>query len=65
MTHKKAFIISWSALILTIPWWFSDISGEWFGLPGWACYAMVSAIIYSIILFFVIQKSWHPDNNES
>ena len=65
MTLKKAFIISWSALILTIPWWFSDISGEWFGLPAWACYATVSAIIYSIILFFVIQKSWHPDNNES
>ena len=65
MTLKKAFITSCSALILTIPWWFSDVSEKWFGLPAWACYAIVSAIIYSIILFFVIQKSWHPDNNES
>ena len=64
MSSKKSLIISWVVLILTVPWWFSTVSNKWFGLPDWGLYAMTTAIIYSLVLSFIIQKVWKTPKDE-
>ena len=64
MSSKKSLIISWVVLILTVPWWFSTVSNKWFGLPDWGLYAMAAAIIYSLVLSFIIQTVWKTPKDE-
>ena len=64
MSTKKSLIVSWIVLFLTVPWWFSTVSNKWFGLPDWGLYAMVAAIIYSLLLAIIIQKFWEISDNE-
>ena len=64
MSTKKSLIISWVVLFLTVPWWFSTVSNKWFGLPDWGLYAMIAAIIYSLVLSFIIQKVWKTPKDE-
>ncbi len=47
------------ALILTVPWWFFEYSGTIIlGLPDWAFYAVFMAIIYSIVIAYILGKFW-------
>ena len=64
MSTKKSLIISWVVLFLTVPWWFSTVSNKSFGLPDWGLYAMIAAIIYSLVLSFIIQKVWKTPEDE-
>lgn len=63
MIPKKVLFIIWLALGSTVPWWFVDASTRWFGLPAWVAYAVMSAIIYSCLLGWVIQKYWKPEDD--
>jgi hypothetical protein len=63
MSTKKILII-WIALFLTVPWWFHGLSNKWLNLPDWGLYAMIAAIIYSILLAFMIQKYWKTEEDE-
>jgi len=58
MSPGRAFLISITALILTVPWWFFDYSGRVLGLPDWAFYAVFSAIIYSFVIGYILEKYW-------
>jgi len=60
---KKVLLIIWLALGCTVPWWFFCSDSLWFGLPAWVTYAIVSAIIYSCLLGFIIQKYWKTKDN--
>ena len=64
MSIKKSLIISWLVLFLTVPWWFNGGSNKWFNLPDWGLYAMIAAIVYSLLLAFIIQKVWETPDNE-
>ena len=64
MNSIKILIVSWVALFLTVPWWFNNISNKWLNLPNWGLYAMVAAIIYSLLLAIIIQKFWKISDNE-
>ena len=64
MSTKKSLIISWGVLFLTVPWWFNTVSNKWFGLPDWGLYAMTAAIIYSLVLSFIIQTVWKTPKDE-
>ncbi|MDP6726010.1 MAG: hypothetical protein QF847_02000 [Candidatus Marinimicrobia bacterium] len=58
MTRSKALLISISALVLTVPWWFTESNRTILGLPEWAFYAVFTATIYSIIIAYVLGKYW-------
>ena len=64
MSIKKSLIISWVVLFLTVPWWFNTVSNKWFGLPDWGLYAMAAAIIYTLVLSFIIQTICKTTKNE-
>ena len=64
MSTKKSLIVSWFVLFLTVPWWFNELAHTWFNLPDWGLYAMITAIFYSLLLAFIIQKVWETQDNE-
>jgi|TARA_B100002003_G_scaffold8762_1_gene7713 hypothetical protein len=46
-------------LILTVPWWFFEYSDTIIlGLPDWAFYAVIMAILYSIVISYILGKFW-------
>jgi hypothetical protein len=59
MSRNCVFFISIIVLILTVPWWFFEYSGTIIlGLPDWAFYAVFMAIIYSIVIAYILGKFW-------
>jgi len=64
MKFNRISILSWVVLIFTVPWFFFENTPRLFGLPSWALYAIVSAALYSIILFVVIEKTWQGEESD-
>ncbi len=65
MSRRRAFLVSITALILTVPWWFFDPSSITFGLPNWSLYAILMAGVYSAVLAYILEKYWQvQDPNE-
>jgi len=64
MKFNRISILSWVVLIFTVPWFFFENTPRLFGLPSWALYAIVSAALYSIILFVVIEKTWRGEESD-
>ena len=64
MYKAKVFIIVFTALVLTVPWWFFDKSDTILGLPAWALYSIITAIVFSVVLSAVIQIYWPKENDE-
>ena len=64
MKLDRIAILSWVVLIFTVPWFFFENTPRLFGLPSWALYAIVSAAVYSIILFVVIEKTWQKEETD-
>ena len=64
MYKAKVFIIVFTTLVLTVPWWFFNKSDAIFGLPSWALYSIITAIVFSVVLSAVIQIYWPKENDE-
>jgi len=64
MKFDRILILSWVVLIFTVPWFFFENTPILIGLPSWALYAIVSAAVYSIILFVVIEKTWQEEKSD-
>ena len=64
MRFGRISILSWVVLIFTVHWFFFENTPRLIGLPSWALYAIVSAAVYSIILFVVIEKTWQEEEND-
>ena len=59
MSRNCVFFISIIVLILTVPWWFFEYSDTIIlGLPDWAFYAVIMAILYSIVISYILGKFW-------
>ncbi len=59
MSRNSLFFISIIVLILTVPWWFFEYSDTIIlGLPDWAFYAVIMAILYSIVISYILGKFW-------
>ena len=43
-------------LLAMIPIW--PISGNWFGIPAWAVFALLISILTSLFIAFVILRVW-------
>ena len=63
MSFSQNILLSLIALVLTVPWFFSEGNTRLVGMPTWALYAVVAAVVYSIILSVVIEKTWPNDDN--
>ena len=63
MSFSRNILLSLIALVLTVPWFFSEGNIRTVGMPAWALYAVVAAVVYSIILFIVIEKTWPKDDS--
>ena len=63
MSFRRNLLLSLIALVLTVPWFFSEENIRLVGMPAWALYAVVAAVVYSIILSVVIEKTWPNDDN--
>ena len=63
MSFSRNILLSLIALVLTVPWFFSEGNTRLVGMPTWALYAVVAAVVYSIILFIVIEKTWPKDDS--
>ena len=63
MRSARNILLSLIVLVLTVPWFFSEGNIRLAGMPTWALYAVVAAVVYSIILFVVIEKTWPKDDN--
>ena len=63
MSFSRNIPLSLIALVLTVPWFFSEGNIRLAGMPTWALYAVVAAVVYSIILSVVIEKTWPNDDN--
>jgi hypothetical protein len=72
MKKKNNFVdpirISWVRvgifilLLAMIPIW--PISGNWFGVPAWAVFALLISILTSLFIAFVILSVWRdPDDD--
>ncbi|MEA1881885.1 MAG: hypothetical protein U9N31_05730 [Candidatus Marinimicrobia bacterium] len=58
MSRNRTFLISIIALILTVPWWFFEYSSTILGLPDWAFYTVFMALIYSVVITYILGKYW-------
>ena len=63
MRLTRNILLSLIILVLTVPWFFSEGNIRLAGMPSWALYAVVAAVVYSIILSVVIEKTWPNDDN--
>ena len=63
MRFNRNILLSLIVLVLTVPWFFFEGNIRLAGMPTWALYAVVAAVVYSIILFIVIEKTWPKDDN--
>ena len=63
MRLTRNILLSLIVLVLTVPWFFSEGNIRLAGMPTWALYAVVAAVVYSIILFIVIEKTWPKDDS--
>ena len=63
MSFSRNILLILIALVLTVPWFFSEGNTKLLGMPIWALYAVVAAVVYSIILFIVIEKTWPKDDS--
>ena len=63
MSFSQNILLSLIALVLTVPWFFSEGNIRLVGMPTWALYAVVAAVVYSIILFIFIEKTWPKDDS--
>ena len=63
MRSTRNILLSLIVLVLTVPWFFSEGNIRLAGMPIWALYAVVVAVVYSIILSVVIEKTWPKDDN--
>ena len=64
MKLDRIAILSWVVLIFTVPWVFFENESRIIGLPSWALYAIITAAVYSIILFVVIEKTWPREGDD-
>ena len=64
MKLDRIAILSWVVLIFTVPWVFFENESRIIGLPSWALYAIITAAVYSIILFVVIEKTWQEEEKD-
>ena len=64
MYKAKVFIIVFTTLVLTVPWWFFDKSEAVLGIPPWALYSIITAIVFSVVLSVVLQVYWPKENDE-
>ena len=64
MKFDRIIILSWVILTFTVPWVFFENESELMGLPNWALYAIIAAVVYSIILFVVIEKTWPREGDD-
>ncbi len=64
MKLDRIAILSWVVLIFTVPWVFFENESRIIGLPSWALYAIITATVYSIILFVVIEKTWQKEETD-
>ena len=62
MSFSRNMLLSLIALVLTVPWFFSEGNIRLVGMPTWALYAVVAAVVYSIILSVIIEKTWPKDD---
>ena len=59
MTRTKLYILIFLFLLLTVPWFFSDISSIIVaGFPLWALYTLMATLIYAIIISYLLEKYW-------
>ena len=63
MRLTRNILLSLIVLVLTVPWFFSEGNIRLAGMPTWALYAVVAAVVYSIILSVIIEKTWPNDDN--
>ena len=64
MKFDRIIILSWVILTFTVPWVFFENESKLMGLPNWAFYAIIAAVVYSIILFVVIEKTWPREGDD-
>ena len=63
MIHSKVglFVTTLSALVFTVPWFFTDTEGPIatiLGFPSWAFYALVSSFLYACLISFCLGRYW-------
>ena len=64
MKFDRIIILSWAILTFTVPWVFFENESKLMGLPNWALYSIIAAVVYSIILFVVIEKTWPREGDD-
>ena len=64
MKFDRIIILSWVILTFTVPWVFFENESKLMGLPNWALYEIIAAVVYSIILFVVIEKTWPREGDD-
>ncbi len=53
----RRLLLALALLLLTVPWW-PGLNGELGGLPAWAVYALVSSVIYALVVVYLLQCHW-------
>ena len=50
----SVFVLLFAALVPTWP-----LSGDWWGVPAWAVFALFASIFLSVFTAYVILRIWH------
>ena len=59
VTRTRLYILIFLFLLLTVPWFFFDISSIIVaGFPLWALYSLLVTLIYAVIISYFIGKYW-------
>ena len=59
VTRTRLYILIFLFLLLTVPWFFFDISSIIVaGFPLWALYTLLATLIYAVITSYFIGKYW-------
>ena len=59
MTRTRLYILILLFLLLTVPWFFSDISSIIVaGFPPWALYTLLATLLYAVVISYFLGKYW-------
>ena len=65
VTRTRLYILIFLFLLLTVPWFFFDISSIIVaGFPLWALYTLLATLLYAVVISYFLGKYWTLSSRE-
>ena len=59
MTRLRLYLLIAVMLLLTVPWWFTEVSDRHvFGMPVWAAYSLGMSVLFAVVMVALLSRFW-------